>query len=488
MARKKKELIDENWIDKRADWYYSTPIFVSKYISDRLIEINPNWKTCLDPAVWKEELLSFLYEKWITIDWFDINNYWEYNKCNFSNTNFIDFYLEQRWKEIFGSEWLKYDYYIANPPYNCHEIRYIRENKEKLKSAFWLVWVHNMYSMFMSAIIDMSKKWALIWLIISDSFLNSKAHLGLRKKIVDECIIHDIILCPTNLFHDQDADVRTCIIILEKWKWKQNKINVINRYEDIEKFKYDLENKNTEKKDINEVILWNREKEFQFIIWVDYNIVSLFSQYKKLWDNFNCITWISTGNDWKFLSKNKSADYNIPFYKNPWKNKFICTPDTYIISDFLNISKWIKDFMVRNKQFLFEEWITCSSMWLPFSACYLPKWSTFWVNANIFCENKEDIFRLLSYLNSSLVTYLVRGVLIRTNMITSWYVSNIPIINLSEYEKKSLWNIAKKVINDSYNKDKAIEEIDDILFKNLQLWKEICEKIIYFSKNLGSLV
>ena len=484
MARKEKKLIDENWIDKRADWYYSTPDFIAKYISDRLVELKCDWQTCLDPAVWKEELLDSLYEKWIVIDWFDINNYWEYEKCNFSQKNFIDFYLEQKWY----SHWLHYDYYIANPPYNCHEIDYIRENKNRLKKAFGTVWTHNVYSMFMFAIIDLAKDWAIIWLIVSDSFLNAKAHLGLRRKIIEGCIIHDIILCPTNLFRDQDADVRTSIIILQKWKWTQNKINTINRYEDIEKFKDDLKNKNTEKKEINEVILWNIKKEFQFIIWVDYDIVSLFSKYNKLWNIFNCITWISTGNDWKFLSKNKSESYEIPFYKNPWKNKFICKPDTFIISDFLNISKWIKDFMVRNKQFLFKEWITCSSMGLPFSACYLPKWSAFWVNANIFCEDKEDIFRLLSYLNSSLVTYLVRGVLIRTNMITSWYVSNIPIIDLSEYEKKRLWNIAKNIINGNDSQDLAIEEIDDILFKNLQFSKEVYETIIYFSKNLKSLV
>ena len=42
-----------------------------------------------------------------------------------------------------------------------------------------------MYSIFMSAIIDLAKEWAIIWLIVSDSFLHAKAHLGLRKKIIN---------------------------------------------------------------------------------------------------------------------------------------------------------------------------------------------------------------------------------------------------------------------------------------------------------------
>ena len=73
-------------------------------------------------------------------------------------------------------------------------------------------------------------------------------------------------------------------------------------------------------------------------------------------------------------------------------------------------------------------------------------------------------------------------------MITSWYVSNIPVINLNENEKKSLWKIALNVINYTLNQNEAIKKIDNIIFKNLQFPKKDYEKIIYFSKNLWALV
>ncbi len=77
-----------------------------------------------------------------------------------------------------------YDYYIANPPYNCHEVNFIKENKKRLKNYFNEVGLHNMYSMFMSAIIDKAKNGAVIGLITNDSFLQRKIIRGLGIKFL----------------------------------------------------------------------------------------------------------------------------------------------------------------------------------------------------------------------------------------------------------------------------------------------------------------
>ena len=81
-----------------------------------------------------------------------------------------------------------------------------------------------MYSMFLSALIECAKKGSLIGVIISDSFLTAKLHSNLRKQIIDNCIIHQLILCPNDLFWSQKADVKTCILILEKGR-NENYIN-----------------------------------------------------------------------------------------------------------------------------------------------------------------------------------------------------------------------------------------------------------------------
>jgi hypothetical protein len=139
---------------------------------------------------------------------------------------------------------------------------------------------------------------------------------------------------------------------------------------------------------------------------------------------------------------------------------------------------------------MLHEGITCSSMGLPFGACYLPKGSTYGVNANIFCD-KKDIWWLLAYLNSSLVTYIVRGVLIRSNMITSGYVSKIPVIELSKKVKDSLELIAKEAYNKKIGPKEVysfVKKIDEILFRELELSKEIETDILHFASNLQARV
>lgn len=147
----------------------------------------------------------------------------------------------------------------------------------------------------------------------------------------------------------------------------------------------------------------------------------------------------------------------------------------------------VKDFMVRNKGFLRDEGIACSSMGLPFSAAYKPLDAVSGVNATIF-PGKDNIFWLISYLNSSLVTYLVRGVLIRSNMITSGYVSRIPMIKFSENEKKQLDEVAKDVISGMLSATRAIEIIDIIVFNASKISSTSRRKILKFVENLGKTV
>jgi len=126
-------------------------------------------------------------------------------------------------------------------------------------------------------------------------------------------------------------------------------------------------------------------------------------------------------------------------------------------------------------------------MGLQFSACYLPPNSTFGVNANIF-PPKEDIFWLISYLNSSLVTYFVRGIIIRSNMVTSGYISQVPIIPFDKHDKENLGYIARDTIEEKLSVHEAIKKIDSIIFNKIGLSANLVEKIIDFSKNLNRRV
>lgn len=483
MGRFVKNIINKDGVDIREVGYYSTPRFIAKYITEALLSLNYDGQYVLDPAVGKEELLEYFHIAGKKIDSFDIIDYNDKKLSSFTHKDFISHYIDCR-AGLFFSENLnwKYDYYIANPPYNCHEIDYIRENKALLNKAFNNVGVSNMYSLFLSAIIDVAKEGALIGVIVSDSFLTAKAHNGLRLQILQNCSIHQLVLCPSSLFISQKADVRTCIMILQKGKMFQKQIKVANRSRSVEDLKNLLQSKQFKCIDIEDLILVNNNKETQIVIDVPNNVLKLFKN-ERLSDRYKCITGISTGNDKKYLSKENREGYSVPFYKNPGTRKFKTSPDAYIIDHYIEESLVVSDFMVRNKQFMLKEGITCSSMGLPFSACYLPKGATFGVNANIF-PPKNDIFWLLSYLNSHLVTYLVRGVLIRSNMVTSGYISQIPLLNFSKSEKAELENISKDVVNRSLSTDNAIKAINVIVNNRAKLDPLTIEIIDDFSINI----
>lgn len=490
MGRFEKSIVTECGVDRRELGYYSTPDFVADFMTRAMLQINPNGKYALDPCVGKEELIKSLYDNNISTDGIDIFDHRDHFYCNFIHDDFIEFYKKNKINQFFDQNInLKYDYYIANPPYNCHEVDYIRNNKKNLNILFGNIGVHNMYSMFISALIDVAKDGALISIIASDSFLTAKMHNPLREQILRYCTIHYLILCPTDLFWDQKADVRTCIMVLQKGKKYQKQVKTLNR----PKNKTELQTKLTlnifNETEIDDIINSSSTNEFEFVIDLSSEIQELFLS-PRIGQLFRCITGISTGKDAKYISKEKKPGFEIPFYKNPGSRKFFCDPDGFMTNDYLSQDKEVKNFMVRNKSFMLREGITCSSMGLPFSACYLPKNSTYGVNANIFCEEK-NIWWLLSYLNSSLITYIVRGVLIRSNMITSGYVSKIPVIELKETTKAELGTIAKfAFLNKITSKDirPIIDQIDFLVFGDLTLTKEIEDDIKMFASHLQSRV
>jgi hypothetical protein len=469
MGRSNKTVFSDDGIERRDSGYYSTPDFVGEFISQKLIEINPNGNIALDPCVGKEELINSFLSNGIKVDSFDINRFKNEYQSNFKQINFFDFFIDLKNNLFFKpSLELNYDYYIANPPYNCHESDSLKINKDYYNKHFDEIGTYNTYSMFMYAMIEIAKDGALLGFITLDSFLTANFHKELRNYILKTCSIHYLILCPTDLFLSQEADVRTCIIILQKGKKYQNKINVLSRELNTNSFKVKLKNNNFSKINFDKLFLSNPIDNKEFLIECPKEISNLFYSHHRLNEKYNCVTGISTGNDKKYLSKYKDSSFSIPFFKNPGKRRFFMEPDAYMYSDFIKESIKVKNFIVRNKQFLFKEGISCSSMGVPFAACYLPKDSTYGVNANIFPEEKNDIWWLLSYLNSSLVTFIVRGVLIRSNMVTSGYVSRLPILSFSNKTKIRLSELGKKAYQekvDSFNSDKFVSIIDEIVFE-----------------------
>ena len=99
MGRFEKTILEASGIDRRELGYYSTPDFISRFMSTAMLELNPNGNSALDPCVGKEELIKYLYEQNIDIDGIDIFNHGDHFYCNFTQADFIEFYkkLKSNW-------------------------------------------------------------------------------------------------------------------------------------------------------------------------------------------------------------------------------------------------------------------------------------------------------------------------------------------------------------------------------------------------------
>jgi hypothetical protein len=447
MGRHPKVITSDDGPDRRETGYYSTPKFVADFLTRKLLEINPTGQQVIDPAIGKGELVAGFVEAGKQVTGIDITDFWGGRKTGFLHRNFIELYQADRSGES-GLDFNQFDYWILNPPYNCHELDYIQGNKSALKKLFADVGVHNMYAMFLSAVIDLAREGATIGVITLDSFLTAQVHEALRRKILEQTTIHHLLLCPTDLFRAQKADVRTCVLILEKRSGQSPDapIQVCNRSARTEAFQKMLQQDQFSTQTRRELVLPESQHDhLEFLVGVPSEIRQLFTNGDRLADRFACVTGISTGNDRQYLRDTMQPGFTMPFYKNPGKRKFFVRPNAYLCDDFLTVADRVKTFVVRNPTLLMgKPGITCSSMGVEFSACYLPAGSTFGVNPNIICP-EADIWWLLAYLNSPLVSYLIRGVLIRSNMVTSGYVARLPLPNFDDRTRQDLADRASEI-------------------------------------------
>lgn len=468
-------------VDRRETGYYATPDFIADYFLKRCLEINPQGRKVLDPCVGQEELLApfiqHFSEHRSELIGIDIIAHKRSYQASFLLTDFL---LSE------STDAFDADFIIANPPYNCHEVDYIKRNKLALKQRFADVGIHNMYSMFLAAMINNAKEGAVICCICDSSFLSTKVHKKLRDKIISTCRIHDLLLCPTDLFLAQGANVRTCILVLQKGhQLPQLPIRLLNRPLGEREFKSALLEGQFETMQLSDIILSGEVDNSEFLVGVPSAIKQLFNG-PRLAHSFACISGVSTGNDAAFIRKQPEPGFSIPFYKNPSSNKFFCVPNGYLIDDFLQRSCIDPKFNVRNQNYLMQSGITCSSMGVEFSACLLPQGSLFGVNPNIMCDENQQWW-LLAYLNSDLVKYCVRGVLIRSNMITSGYVTRLPLPLMSPSTKQQLSVLAKQAYQCAkmqHSTQLQRDKINALLFQELEFCQATIVHISDFCRHI----
>ena len=485
MGRHAKTVRSNDGLDRRNTGYYSTPTIVADFIKKKLLSIKSNPSHIFDPCVGNGELLVPFRGTGARMTGFDIIDF----KCDsFYDFRCCDFLLsavESLDNPLLYNTIPPADIIVANPPYNCHEHEYLRRHKAEFSRCFGNGSALNLYSSFLSAIIQIAKPGCIVGVITSDSFLTARGHEALRRLIRDECRIHTLLLCPTDLFQNQMADVRTSILILEKGRQGDYEIEVSSRPDSVREFEEVLNSKSIAKCTPKTFLLSSAKDRGEFLVEVPSSIRSLFD-YQRLGELFPCKTGISTGNDRLHLSPVSKNGFKVPFYKNPGSRRFFSAADAFLCDNYLELSRTVPNFMVRNKPYIGRPGISCSSMGVPFGAAILPEDSAFGVNANIF-PREEDRWWLLCYLNSSLCNYIVRGVLLRSNMITAGYVSRIPVPKLSYTVRNELDGIARQAYSSRpspYEAKDFVRRIDQVVFEVCNVPKAERRSILEFCANI----
>ncbi|MCY4362692.1 MAG: N-6 DNA methylase [Gammaproteobacteria bacterium] len=465
MGRHSKAVLNGAGIDRRDTGYYSTPAPVAQFFRRKLLSLNPAPKLVFDPCAGRGELLAPFRDCGARLCGFDImdlqpGGFFEFERCDFLLAA-----LAALDKPPGANGLPDADIIVANPPYNCHEHDYLRAHKERFALAFGRGAALNLYSLFIHAIIRSAGPGCLIGLITFDSFLTARGHEELRRFIRRECRIHSLLLCPTDLFRDQGADVRTAILVLQKGPQEAQRIEVAGRPESTGHFERILKAGAFRSCAPAEVFLSSPGDRGEFVVEVPQAVRALFAM-PRLGELFPCKTGISTGNDRAHLSPAPGAGFTVPFYKNPGNRRFYTEPDAYLRDDYKTAEQNNKNFIIRNRPYIGRPGIACSSMGVAFGAAILPEGSAFGVNANLFPKEK-DRWWLLAYLNSSLCNYLVRGVLLRSNMITAGYVARIPVPEMTAAARRELEQTAREAYETGPGSAQAlkfIERIDELAF------------------------
>lgn len=464
MGRAPKIILTPEQTDRREIGYYSTPNFVSTFIANEILKIRPEAKTVLDPCIGRGEFTIPFKKKGCLITGYDIVNLTPEGCDKFYNYDFLEVAMEHDPRSLLKKDPFTTDIIVFNPPYNCHEVDYIRKNKVKLTERFGKSATLNMYSLFMRAVIDVAPNRTLIGIVTHDSFLTASGHRELREFILDNCIIHNLHLCPTNLFLDQQADVRTCVMIIERTTKPSYKTKISNRPKNTEEFKKILMNNKFETVHKEKLFLSGLKDSKEFVIGVPEEVLLLFNG-RRIADIAACITGISTGNDKIYLSSNKRPGFNMPFYKNPASRRFYSEPDAFLCDDWEEVSSTVSNFIVRNKNLILNGGLSCSSMGVKFGATIRPPGTVFGVNPNIIVDDTNKWW-LLSFLNSRLCLFLTRAILIRSNMITSGYASRIPVPNFDANTTIILEQLGKKghdLVREGNSIDIFKQQIDDVI-------------------------
>jgi hypothetical protein len=393
----------------------------------------------------------------------------------------------------------QFDFIVGNPPYLNKASTYVRKNKKKLRKIYGKINAHETYAMFIVNSIWRLKEGGKLGFITSDSFLTLSTHKKLRKFILNNCKIKEILLAPRNLFSNQKVSTSPAIIILQKFTGQKNKTLRENNVMTI----IPRVNNEDDYKD-PPIIYQISQKKYQslpfniFFTDIENEVLDLFQRAPKLEDYLRGFIGMHTHDNKRFIAAIDGTRLGDIFKKRNVKRTNSDSKYQIINRESLDLNEW-KPYLKRGgadqyyrpimealdwrkksienydipKNVPFEsEGIVISGVSSRLAARYMPR-GCYWDSnkaIGFIIKNKSlSITYVLGLLNSSLYNYLAKGIINNTNSIQITGIHALPFILPDENTKNQVEilvnEIIKNKIKDSnYNFIQEQKEIDQLIF------------------------
>ncbi|MFW9940236.1 MAG: Eco57I restriction-modification methylase domain-containing protein [Candidatus Thorarchaeota archaeon] len=474
-----------------------TPPLTVNYIISRLGKIEKEQKI-LDPCVGSGIFVKKLIESGVNKDQIFSYDIDASIKGDMEKLG-VSFKVQDTLIALYPDSYNEFDFIVGNPPYLNKASIYVRKNKVKLRKIYGKINAHETYAMFIVNSIWRLKEGGKLGFITSDSFLSLSTHKNLRKFILNNCVINEILLAPKNLFSNQNVSTSAAIFILTKCSGQKNKkfrenniMRIIPRVDNEEDYKDPkLINKIKQKK-------YNSLPYNIFFFDVEDEIINLFEKSPKL-DNFlSGFIGMHTHNNRKYIAAIEETELAKIFEK---RNKNISDPlkkYKIISKKDLDSIKW-KPYLKRGgaEQYYrpimealdwdeesrknydipanapFEqEGIVISGVSSRLAARYMPKgcyWDSNKAIGFVIKDNNLTIPYILGLLNSSLYNYLAKGIINNTTSIQITGIQALPIIPVDNETNTKVEKIVKNIIRNKqstpdYDYTDHQRKIDDLIF------------------------
>jgi len=367
--------------------------------------------------------------------------------------------------DLFKGENSTYTKVIGNPPYGAWQ----DYNKRKLLKELYGGYVRETYTLFIRRCCELLRDEGRLVFIVPDTFLALHLHKGLRKYLVKNTKIEEILLLPSSFFPGVNFGYSNlCIITLVKStniknvKTKLVSVNTsINKLYQISKHNYDVADyyEVIQQKDVAE------SEDFTFLIGVegDTRIRDRIKRCKlKLIDIADCVTGFYSGNNQKFLSvKNYTTKNNekymivptseveydflkqkdilsgltnkkkyIPILKGAGQNHFLNETNWFVRWDKRTVDFYKKDHKARfqNPKYYFKEGIGVPMVRSSKLRAFLLQNQLFDQSiVGIFPKNPEHLKYLLAFLNSDICTKFLKAINHTANNSAN-YIKKMPIV------------------------------------------------------------